>query len=462
MGYKNEKASNINHQYIIENKKVQDFLLQCEKTDDNNPLEEQKMLKNCFFNIKDVKNKFDCKIEYIVAIDGGYQEININDNYPSQILCFYNIGILAFRIDNLIALEEKMIINPKDLERLKDLERFNFVMPIQNIRIIDKDFKTTIRQRIFDIFVDNVLKECEKETYRIIDTIKWLVFNEYKDSHGSIEFACPTCNYMNIFIKQNQDYINNINNSIYCKKCGNIIYITDCFELHTLVDEINGATSIESYILSIFEVMLMLSIFRFCFEKNIQLLSKILFIKDGSLALFNRLDNFSFKIVRPFLQFIYDMSIKNKMCYANIIGLDKSGIFVDHFSNIESKINPQSIVIPNLDYMKKYITGNNKFVFGANTYFGIKIFVKIDKHNSFLLDIAIPFGEKMKYEEYIKQPDINDFLNLNNILEILIKLKCDMYDKAFVPIAMINKLISLSQITSNKILKVFSQNLIDK
>lgn len=48
------------------------------------------------------------------------------------------------------------------------------------------------------------------------------------------------------------------------------------------------------------------------------------------------------------------------------------------------------------------------------------------------------------------------------MLNILFKLKCDLYQNsapmAFVPIALINKLVSISNVPSKKILTIFSKD----
>lgn len=463
MAYFNEKASKINHQYIIENPKVKDYLAKCEKIGQNLPLEVDS--QSFTLPILNIQNKFSSCIERVITIDGGYQEVNINDNFPSQKLCYYNIGILMFSVEDLKAVERQQTINPSDIGKLENLERFNFVIPTQNIRLENEDFITTFRKTFYEeVFLKNYLSENDSNS-SFIHTIKWLIFKEYLDSDskgkGSIKFACPCCGEIQIFQKQTPNYLDEKNNFMRCKnkKCENIIYITDCFDLHTLIDEINGAALIESYIMSAFEVVLMLSMFRFLFEENaIQWLPKILFIKDGPLALFSRLDDFAFKVVRPFVQFLYSKSLNENKSYINLVGLDKSGMFVEHLKNIESKIPLESILLPNLDYMKNYITGNNASVFGENTYFGIKMFVRKEKNLSFVLDVAIPFDESITYKDYIKQPKIEDFLSLNNILEVLFRLKCDLYEKSFIPIAMVNKLVSLSNIPSKKILTIFSRD----
>ena len=184
--------------------------------------------------------------------------------------------------------------------------------------------------------------------------------------------------------------------------------------------------------------------------------------KDGSLALFSKLDDFAFKVIRPFMQFMYEKSLRDNVSYVNFVGLDKSGMFVEHLKNTESKISKNSVVLPNLGYIKRFITGENQSVFGENTYFGIKMLVRGDENLSFVLDVAVPFGLNDSYKQYINNPKITDFLCLKSVLEILFRLKCDLYQNstpmAFVPIALINKLVSISNVPSKKILTIFSKD----
>ncbi|MDD7704450.1 MAG: hypothetical protein SOW03_01050, partial [Campylobacter sp.] len=77
---------------------------------------------------------------------------------------------------------------------------------------------------------------------------------------------------------------------------------------------------------------------------------------------------------------------------------------------------------------------------------------------AFVLDISIPFGTNAQYGKYIENPNINDCLNIQNILQLLFKLKCNMYDKSFIPIAILNKLVSLSSVPGKKILTMFTKD----
>ena len=462
MGYAKEKASKFTHQYIIKNELVQDFLKRCEKVGFDEPISADYENKATLIN--NIKDKIKADIKWVITADGGYQEIEVSDKFPSYKLCYYNVGILTFKTQDLFGLEECQIINPDDLGRLKNLNPFSFVVPMKNVKLKNKDFVVSIREAIFEIFKNNELSNKDKDTSgSLLNTIKWLIFREYGDKNGEMKISCPNCKKEILtFKKQTDSYLDEKNDFIKCE-CGGLAYITDCFELHDLVDEISGAGAIASYIMSAFEMVLLLCVFRFFMESgNEKTLSEILFIKDGSLALFSRLDDFAFRVVRPFLQFLYEKSLRDGVSYANFVGLDKSGMFVEHLKNTETKIAKNSIILPNLAYIKRFITGDNGSVFGENTYFGVKMLVKKDENMSFVLDVAVPFGFDKDYKSYINNPKIDDFLTLKSILDILFKLKCDLYQNAtpmaFVPIAMINKLISISNVPSRKILTLFSRD----
>ncbi|WP_104695718.1 DNA double-strand break repair nuclease NurA [Helicobacter salomonis] len=456
MGYRGERASKINHQHIVENEKVKAYLTRCGTVD--NALAELDC-RSVAIDLSKIQNQALSQIERLIVVDGGYQEVCVDDKFPSKRLCYYNVGILTFSLKDLKSLAKQQSVNPDDLGRLeKDFQRFSFVFSIQGYCHDKKDFITTTRERLYEIFRENSLNEDDDS---LLNTLKWLVFQEYKGRDGSIEIACAGCGSGHTFMKkQGVSYKDLQNDSLDCS-CGAKIYITDCFELHTLVDEILGAGAIESYVMRVFEVVLMLSVFRFLIETSQwEWLSKILFIQDGPLALFSRLDDFAFKVVRVFLQYLYDRSLKDNASYVNWIGLDKSGLFVDHLQNLEYKIPAESLVLPNSAYIKKYITGDTDSIFGLNTYFGIKMLVKSDR--AFVLNVAVPFGLDMTYQHYLENPNIEDFLALKNILEILKDLRCDMYQQSFVPVVMLNKLVSISDKPGQRILKSFSLELLDR
>ncbi|CCF79855.1 hypothetical protein HBZS_103030 [Helicobacter bizzozeronii CCUG 35545] len=200
MGYRGERASKINHQHIVENEKVKAYLARCGVVD--TPLDID--FQSVAINLSQVQNRVDSHIERLVVVDGGYQEVCVDNKFPSKRLCYYNVGILTFSLKDLKSLAKQQSINPDDLGRLeKVFQRFSFVLSIQGYCHDKKDFITTTRERLYEIFRENSLNE---DGDSLLNTVKWLVFQEYKGGEGSIGIECVKCGARHTFKRQSTDY----------------------------------------------------------------------------------------------------------------------------------------------------------------------------------------------------------------------------------------------------------------
>jgi hypothetical protein len=65
------------------------------------------------------------------------------------------------------------------------------------------------------------------------------------------------------------------------------------------------------------------------------------------------------------------------------------------------------------------------------------------------------FVVSLPTRDVLANPKATDFKNLDSILTNIEKLKCDMYDNALLPVALANKLVSLSQFPSSRIFQWF-------
>lgn len=65
------------------------------------------------------------EVSAVIAVDGGFTETFVREEYPSTAIAFFTFGPLLFELANLRALEHKRFIAPEDLARLKRIERYN-------------------------------------------------------------------------------------------------------------------------------------------------------------------------------------------------------------------------------------------------------------------------------------------------------------------------------------------------
>lgn len=429
-----ENASKSSHSQIIKDTSVQSFIEngQIPQKAQNVNLSESISL---FF--KPVKNN---PIEHIVAIDGGYEEIAVQDDFPSSTICFFQFGALIFSVDDLEQLEDQDFIDPEDMAKLKQIQRLKFTMPVKNFIYKQESTLThSVRKAIFDFFVQ---KLDDEET--LAETLKWFLFQEYETPIKSWNLSnCPNCGERNIPLEKEKisgEYL------LACPNCGMPIYLTDVFRLHEVIDDQLGASGVLGYVMTTFEQILLVHIIRLLLKLKPALIDKVLFIKDGPLAFFGQTANMH-KPMRVLVNYLFE----NHNLF--LAGLEKSGAFVEHADQISKKLKDGTILLIDNEYIYKYITpgkADPNEPYGRTSYYSNKLIFKTRYGGMFVA--SLPTRDVLAY------PKANDFKNLDSILTNIEKLKCDMYDNALLPVALANKLVSLSQFPSSRILQRFVQS----
>lgn len=429
-----EYASKSSHSQIIKDASVQSFL-------ENGQIPQKAQNVNLAESIslffKPVKNN---PIEHIVAIDGGYEEIAVQDDFPSSTICFFQFGALIFSVDDLEQLEDQDFIDPEDMAKLKQIQRLKFTMPVKNF--IYKQEPTlihSVRKAVYDFFVQ---KLDDEDT--LIETLKWFIYQEYKEPQKTwILSNCPSCGETKIPLNREEiskDYLT------ACNRCGAPIYLTDVFRLHEVIDDQLGAGGVLGYVMTTFEQILLVHIIRLLLKLKPALIEKVLFVKDGPLAFFGQTANMH-KPMRELVNFLFE----NHNLF--LAGLEKSGAFVEHADQISKRLKDGAILLIDNEYIYKYITpgkADPNEPYGRTSYYSNKLIFKTRYGGMFV--VSLPTKDVLAY------PKVTDFKNLDSILTNIEKLKCDMYDNALLPVALANKLVSLSQFPSSRILQRFVQS----
>ncbi|MCT4605737.1 MAG: DNA double-strand break repair nuclease NurA [Marinisporobacter sp.] len=436
-----ERASMVNHSQLIQNKHVQAFINECIIPESD--LDKIEYPVGHAVNLDEID-----KIKHIISIDGGYSETYINKGFPSTAIAFFNLGVLLFEREALENIERSVIINPEDLKKLKEIDKIPLAIPARNVLMKGcQDFSHGVRKVIYQFFNSKASSAFPDKT--LIEALRWLMFRGWSD--GEKVVPLDFCPYEDCKSKKTEFYRHGPN-VVTCKSCGREIYLTDYFRFHEIINEPNGASGIFGYLTSLIEQILLVQIIKYFYENNKQCLSKMLFIKDGPLAFFGQ----TFRLHKPMRELIAQLfkAGENKESIINIVGLEKSGPFVEHAFYIQEKLKENHFYILNDEYIRKYIVSQtSQNVYGHNTYYGWKVIYKTEEKD--VLVISIPV------EKYIGDPKPENFSNIEAVLSVLSKMRCNMYENSVVPIALINKLVSISEFPSSKILENYIKKNID-
>lgn len=436
----NEWAAKTNHTQIINDPFIKDFISKCSFPKDALDMEESDT--NCF---ESFNSNISNPIKHILAVDGGYTTVEVKKNFPSAQFAFFQFGAVLFNVEDLDGLSAKPFIFPEDMQKLHNLQRFKLAVPIKNIISgSESSLKNSVRKSIYDFF----MKERDRTTF--METLKWLLFEEYKATTASYPLRSNPINSG----EEKYEYIlsnDTINPDYTFDSPDGKIYLTDVFRLHEVVDEEHGAGGMLGYLTRLIEQLILVHFIRFIFKHQRRLLNEFLFISDGPLSFSGQTANMNAPM-RNLCSHL--MQISNLF----VVGLEKSGAFVDHAREIcvPSKGHPilangKYILLSNA-YIYKYILpgDSSKMHYGISSYYSGKVI--FHSHDGQILVVTVPVPEKNS----ILKPQKKDYANLDIVLANMQKLKCNMYDDSIVPVALANKLVSLANHPSKVLLEKFA------
>lgn len=430
-----EQASKSSHIHIINDENVKVFLNSC-----NLPKSEDQILidPKYIFELDPPKEN---GINIIIAVDGGYTEVPVNKSFPSSTIAFFQYGALLLKISDLEEMSESSFISPEAMAKLKELQRLKLVLPTKNISVKNSASLTeSVRLTIYNFFQHE-----EEKGENMIETLSWLLFQKYGIEKPDYYLAnCPICKNPNIKIKQTEikeDF------TFRCPKCYGKLYLTDVFRFHEVVDDEIGAGGMLGYLTNLVEQFIIIHTIRVILKHKPGLIKQTLFIKDGPLAFFGQTANMH----DPMRELIKFLISKHDI---NLVGLEKSGAFVEHADEIRGKLKPGQILLFSNKHIYKYILPgdpDNPEPYGSTSYYSSKMIFKSKDEKIYV--VTIPTLDK----RVIMDPKPKDFHNLHQILINIEKLRCDMYDNSLLPIAVVNKLVSLSNHPSAVLLEKFAR-----
>ncbi len=428
-----ERASKTSHTNIINDTTVQSFLSKCkippyhEEIDDKDI--ELLMLE------EPTKNP----IKNIITIDGGYTNVFVKEDFPSSTIAFFQFGALFFKHQDLLDLKEKPFIDPEDFSKLQNIQRIKLVVPTKGIALDGEiDFVSSVRRTIYDFFIS------QPERNGFMDALKWIIFEEYSYSDNSKIWHLATCPHCSVGVDIQRKNVQS-DYTITCPHCGEKIYLTDVLRLHEVIDNELGAGGILGYLTTAVEQIIIVYLIKQMLNIRPSLLSQTLFVKDGPLAFFGQTANLH-KPMRKLMTFL------NQHHSIYLVGLEKSGSFVEHAVRASEKMLPKQMLLLGNSYIYKYIipgNGRDSEPYAISSYYGHKVIFKSEHNNVYVA--TIPNVQAMV------EPQISDYININEILYNITALKCDLYYNSLVPVVMANKLVSLADHPSSDLLKTFAQ-----
>jgi len=368
----------------------------------------------------------------VFGIDGSMQPI-ISETPPYKKLAFVKTALL--RIDQFaLSKIDKDSPHPFALrDILSESALYHAtVSPLQHVTIPGESTYHAIRKIIFE----SLKTDLEGET---LETLKWLAYEKWDGKQKQLPlFECPHCEKTVATLPYDAE-------TGKCPECNGDLLITDMLGFHQEMAPDSAPDTVATAYMSIHEVLLLFTGIRYYWEKNKEILSRCLFVKDGPLAIRAQYS----KLVNPIRRFLGHA--KDQGYPVHIIGQEKTGRFYEHLELIGKNAPIEHIFIPSNQYIKEEIQHrpNTGAPYGKDTNYGAKVFVKLNNYHQMVLNI--PTGG------FVEDPALSDLIGVENIFATLPTILSNRYEGALLPVELANGIASLSTYPSAQILKIFSE-----
>lgn len=190
-----------------------------------------------------------------------------------------------------------------------------------------------------------------------------------------------------------------------------------------------------------------------------EILSRLAVIIDGPLAVFGRPGWLSRAIGRELYRINKTLKKKTGRDLL-IIGIEKSGIFVDHLAKLcheeeasgenSIKIPKGAVLLPTDDYIRRFVVySKNTHPYGDVTYFGRKLFYHTNSGAQIVA--TLPF---LKPEDRnLNTSEISQFPRLGDALHLFDLIGSSRYPNGLVPISLAHAGASISRRFGGKVLE---------
>ena len=127
---------------------------------------------------------------------------------------------------------------------------------------------------------------------------------------------------------------------------------------------------------------------------------------------------------------------------------------MEHAAAIQDQMEKGTLLIPPNPYIYRYIVPGTSTTqeYGSSTYYGSKVIFKDWDGSVYVLTLPAV--------DYQPPHAASDFAELADVLTTVGSLKSHMYENALVPVALVNKLVSLSDFPSSRLLGAFAKQAI--
>lgn len=373
--------------------------------------------------------------DYVVSIDGSNAEVPIDNGYPSSRAAYITVVSVLLQLKKMRELDAVRPVDPRQFQETHSSDPMDAVLPGANVTYEGEiDPRASLRRGVIDLFGSYQSFDDGDET--VLDTYHILLKHKPAKAQN-----CPYGEECGAPGGSENAYSRN--NDTYACSCPLKLplHSTDALRFHERFSPISENGAVYTEIMQVLERIYLVNILRTMKTRGyLKSLSELAVIMDGPLAVFGQPAWIS-KAIRTELTLLNEEVKQATGKDMLIIGVEKSGMFVEHFEHLcnaadhkaIAPIEPQTAVLLTNEYIKeRIIFSSGGKDYGEATYFGRKFLYKTKSGAKIVASLPFLADEHSD----LSTANSTQFPRIADALHLCDSLVSSRYPNALIPVAL--------------------------
>jgi hypothetical protein len=458
MPYEQERASRIGHVPTVLSPAIVEAMQRWEF-----PLTaaEPRQIINRLIALDDLPKDQRPDPSFTIAFDGSNQEVEARAEYPSIRVGFVQIAGVYVDIMKFLSANRTGLVDARQLEKAQVTQTVNSVLPGSNVYLKGATGKNTWRAEFSRSFTESGISDFGAK-FTLADALMTIHGAPGTPTATLTLSKCPTCGSSGA-----PTQTVTINGGTCSEPlCGAPLHVTDSLRIYEEFAEDGENILTLTRAMNIAERLLLVAYIDGFYRCERRRLSQGLFITDGPLAVHGPIAPMKSKFLVYWERLCAELDGQD-IATPLLVGIEKSGPFVDHARAIQKHIPNGHVMMLDLPYINEHITNKPPdHFYGKDEFYGRRFIYRTTTGEVLVVTVPrVPGGHP--YEKPYQRLDgtfapnaSDDFASyptLRATLEMLDLLQTRLYPNAVIPIALAHSASSLPLGTGRSVLTLLAQ-----
>lgn len=381
---------------------------------------------------------------WTMATDSSPFEHVVDPAFPSTRLMFAQMSAVLVDLDRMQT-RVGPFVDPAAIRDAQEATVMAGVLPSSNLLRADG----TPPLRAFREAVDELLRTRHVEgrsLFEVLAEVQAYRHDTAGTRRGSLP-RCPTCRHA-LSDAAEQPILFDVG-GMRCPACDEEILFSDLLRAHETFREHGENREACGRVMSVAERLITLGFLDHVHARMRGVVGDIGLVTDGPLALFGEVAKLKTGLLRR-MQIVAAELASEGLRLPVVVGIEKSGVFVEHARAIRHHVPPGMLMAPDHEYVERYITFRGS-PHGSETYYGRHFFYRSADRRMYVLTVP-PLGrlDGLPHERF----DAADYPTLASTCALIGRIGTRLYDDATIPLVLAHRFAAFPVETAGEVLRL--------